>query len=186
MTLFKSPEKVKLTRDCPAVQIPSGTPTTLLSGSEVLITQSLGGTYTVLTDEGYMVRVGNQDADALGLQAQARSKIAAESMTHEDVEKAVIEQLKSCYDPEIPVNILELGLVYDRQVQPLPGGGFKVEVKMTLTAPGCGMGGTLSADVKSKVLTIPGVKEADVQLVWDPPWNPSRMSDAAKLDLGFM
>ena len=184
-------EKVTLARDCDAVEIPSGYRITLPAGTGVAITQSLGGTYTVVTDYGFMVRISERDADALG-KAGATAAAAQAPSAHAGaeaagpVEELVWERLKTCYDPEIPVNIVDLGLVYRCEVQPLPEGGSRVEVEITLTAPGCGMGPILQADVQSKILGVPGVKEADVQVVFEPAWDPSRMSDAARLELGMM
>lgn len=180
-------ETVKLKRACEATQIPSGSKMIIPAGTEVRITQSLGGTYTVITDEGIMVRIAEKDADALGVEASDDTlKGEASSGSGKSIEQRVWDQLKTCYDPEIPVNIADLGLIYLCQVSPLPEGGNKVQIKMTLTAPGCGMGEVLRADVKAKVLGIPGVKQADVQLTLDPPWDQSRMSEAAKLQLGML
>ncbi|MCX8072414.1 MAG: putative Fe-S cluster assembly protein SufT [Candidatus Binatia bacterium] len=185
--MWNSEELISLRREVAAIQIPSGAPLTLPAGTEVRITQSLGGTYTVLTPWG-LARVEGKDADALGLQPEPSSTNAqavSEPTSAEEVQKAVWEQLKTCYDPEIPVNIVDLGLVYSCQVKPLEGGGYRVEVRFTLTAPGCGMGDWLAHDIRQKVESIPGVKEADVQVVFDPPWHHDMMSDAAKLELGW-
>lgn len=181
-------EPVALRRDCEAVAIPSGQKVMLHAGDEVLITQSLGGSFTVTTEHGYMVRLAGKDADALGLEpvAQPATDAAAAATNPEQVEKAVWDQLRTCYDPEIPVNIVDLGLVYHCQATPLPDGGHKVEVRFTLTAPGCGMAGSLQMDMEAKILSIPGVKECDVTVVFDPPWDRDMMSDAAKLDLGML
>jgi probable FeS assembly SUF system protein SufT len=177
-----------LQRDCDAVQIPNGYSMTLPAGTEVTIMQSLGGAFTVTTDYGYMARIAGNDADALGLEAPPA--LAGESTGAPegpaDAEKLVWEQLRTCYDPEIPVNIVELGLVYSCTVTPLETGGSRVEVKFTLTAPGCGMGEWLKQDVQSKIAAVPGVEEVDVEVVFDPPWNQSMMSEAAKLELGMM
>lgn len=184
---MKTNEPIILSRDCEAIQIPSGEKVMLPAGSRVTVTQSLGGSYTVTTDQGYLVRIANKDADAIGEEAEASQ---AERLTAAagpaDLEKLVWDQLKTCFDPEIPVNIVDLGLVYHCQVTPLPDGGNKVDVKFTLTAPGCGMGQVLKADMESKILSLSGVKDVDVEVVFDPPWDPSKMSDAAKLQLGFM
>ena len=180
-------EPIILSRDCEAIQIPSGQKVMLPAGSQVTVTQSLGGSYTVTTDQGYLVRIANTDADAIGEEAEASQ---AEKLTTAegpaDLDKLVWDQLKTCFDPEIPVNIVDLGLVYHCQVTPLPDGGNKVDVKFTLTAPGCGIGGVLIADMGSKILNLSGVKDIDVEVVFDPPWDPSMMSDAAKIQLGFM
>jgi probable FeS assembly SUF system protein SufT len=157
-------------------------------GTQVRVTQSLGGTFTVVTERGYMVRIGAKDADAIGkekvTESEARMPTTVEGP--QDIEKLVWDQLKTCYDPEIPVNIADLGLIYSCFITPLPEGGNGVEIKMTLTAPGCGMGESLKADVESKILCIPGIKAANVELVWDPPWDRSMISEAAKLELGMM
>lgn len=184
--MWNSDELISLRRDVEAVQIPSGAPLTLPQGVEVRITQSLGGTYTVLTPWG-LARIEGKDADALGLEPQPGSLPASVTVpaTAEEVEKAVWDQLRTCYDPEIPVNIVDLGLVYSCQVQPLNSDGYRVEIRFTLTAPGCGMGDWLAQDIRRKVESVPGVKEADVQVVFDPPWHHDMMSDAAKLELGW-
>ena len=180
-------DEIILKRDCEAVLIPAGTKITLLAGEPVTITQALGGSFTVVI-HGNMARIDARDADALGQAAPAPAAVepapAADGSTV--TEEQVLEKLRTCYDPEIPVNIVDLGLVYDLQVQPLPSGGNRVEIKMTLTAPGCGMGPVLQQDVESKVSAIPGVKEAGVFLVWDPPWNREMLSEAARLELGMM
>ncbi len=185
-------DEILLTRNCEAVLIPAGTKVTLQAGEPVLITQALGGSYTVVIN-GNMARIEARDADALGqapapVSPSASSDQSASSDSSEPTvnEEQVLAQLRTCYDPEIPVNIVDLGLVYDLQILPLPAGGNRVEVKMTLTAPGCGMGPILQQDVEAKVSAIPGVKEAAVFLVWDPPWNRDMLSDAAKLQLGMM
>jgi probable FeS assembly SUF system protein SufT len=179
--------EIILTRDCEAVLIPAGSKITLQAGEPVVITQTLGGSFTVVI-HGNMARIDARDADALGRTPPAplpgESSAAPEAATV--TEEQVMEKLRTCYDPEIPVNIVELGLVYDLQIQPLPAGGWRVEIKMTLTAPGCGMGPVLQQDVESKVSAIPGVKEAAVFLVWDPPWNRDMLSETAKLELGLM
>lgn len=181
-------EVIKLSRDCEGVQIPSGNKVKLPAGSQVRVTQSLGGSYTVITEEGFMVRIAGEDGDALGQAAPASSQasVSAEPKEPAEIEKLVWDRMRTCFDPEIPVNIVDLGLVYLCRVKPLPEGGNKVDVQMTLTAPGCGMGESLKEDVRSKILRLPGVKEAHVELVLEPPWNPSRMSEAAKLQLGML
>jgi probable FeS assembly SUF system protein SufT len=176
-------ETTILRRDCHAVLIPAGTRVALPAGEEVTITQALGGSHTVMA-RGQLVRIDAADADALGKEAP---KVPQNSTALDRVdEEQIWGQLKTCYDPEIPVDIVNLGLVYDLVITPLPGGGNSVQVKMTLTAPGCGMGAVLADDVRIKLLQIPGVNEADVQLVWDPPWNRDMMSEAAKLELGML
>lgn len=177
-------ERITLTRECEAIEIPSGYRVTLPAGTGVVITQALGGAYTVATDDGYMVRISERDAEALG---KARAAAAEQApLAGRDLEQAIWDRMRTCYDPEIPVNIVDLGLVYRCDVEPLPEGGSRVAVDITLTAPGCGMGPILQADVQSKILELPGVKEADVQVVFEPAWDPSRMSEAARLELGMM
>jgi probable FeS assembly SUF system protein SufT len=174
---------IVLRRDCAATLVPLGTAITLESGRPVIITQALGSSYTVLID-GNLARIDGRDADALGFEPAVRRQPAADAGPV--AEARIWEQLRTCYDPEIPVNIVDLGLIYDCQVIPLPAGGSKVEVKMTLTAPGCGMSEILKTDIENKIREMPGVAEAVVEVVWDPPWNQSMMSDTAKLELGLM
>ncbi|MDP9097987.1 MAG: putative Fe-S cluster assembly protein SufT [Verrucomicrobiota bacterium] len=177
-----------LARDVEAIQIPSGQKTTIPAGTPGVITQTLGGSYTIATYQG-LSRVAEKDLDALGLEKPAAVNGAekpASSSTGEVDEKMVWNQLKQCFDPEIPVNIVDLGLVYDCQLSKRPEGGTKVDVKMTLTAPGCGMGPAIAHDAQSKILTIDGVDEADVQLVWDPPWNQGMISEAGRMKLGMV
>lgn len=178
-----------LTRDCEAIQIPSGTAFTLEKGTQGVITQTLGGSYTVATPYG-LSRIAEKDLDALGLEDLATSG-SSETKKVERTNGAVSEdevwtQLKQCYDPEIPVNVVDLGLVYDCKLLKKDDGGTKVEVKMTLTAPGCGMGPAIAHDAQSKILSIDGVDEADVQLVWDPPWNQSMISEVGRMKLGMV
>jgi probable FeS assembly SUF system protein SufT len=185
----KTNEPIKLSRDLEAVGIPSGEKMALPAGTEVRVMQSLGGTYTLMTDLGYMVRIDGKDADAIGQEvARPSSQPGSPAVAGgpAEVERLVWDQLRTVYDPEIPVNVVELGLIYSCKVTPLPGGGNKVDVVMTLTAPGCGMGDVLREDAKSKILSVPGVKEASVEMVIEPPWNPDMMSEAAKLELGMM
>ncbi len=179
---------IELKREVVATTIPYGQKTTLAQGSSVEITQELGGSYTVLTDFG-LLRIEGKDADALGRESGAAPKPVAAAEMPTDAKAVATEvwnQMKSCYDPEIPVNIVELGLVYENKVEPMPEGGFKVDVKFTLTAPGCGMGPILQSEVRDKVLNIPGVKFANIEVVFEPQWTQSMMSDAAKLQLGMM
>jgi probable FeS assembly SUF system protein SufT len=175
-----------LTRDCAAIQIPAGNTILLPAGSTVFITQSLGGSYTVATEMG-LARLSAQNADALGLEVPtgaATPEVAHAADAPVD-EKRVWDQLKTCYDPEIPVNIVDLGLIYDCQITPRNSDGALVTVKMTLTAPGCGMGPVLAQEAKSKIESLPGVGEAEVDLVWDPPWNQAMISEAGKMQLGI-
>jgi probable FeS assembly SUF system protein SufT len=176
-------KEATVSRDVPAREIPSGTPITLKAGDPVIITQSLGGSYTVMTPVGFLARIDGKDADAIGEPVLVEDAASQEGKT---TEQRAWDLLKTCYDPEIPVNIVDLGLVYSCQLSPRPDGGEKIEVKFTLTAPGCGMGDVLREDIKSKLLTIPGIQEADVQVVFDPPWSLQMMSDVAKLQLGMM
>jgi len=176
-------KEVTTTREIEAREIPSGTKLMIPEGTPLAITQSLGGSYTVMTPYGSMVRIDGKDADAIGQEAAAEQEAAAGGKTTEEL---AWDQLRTCYDPEIPVNIVDLGLVYQCGATPLPDGGSKVEVRFTLTAPGCGMGDVLREDIKGKLLSLPDVKEADVQVLFDPPWNMSMMSEAAKLQLGLM
>jgi probable FeS assembly SUF system protein SufT len=167
--------------------VPVGTKVTLQKGEQAYLTQSLGGTYTVVVN-GNMFRIESKDADALGLEAAARpATTPGQPRSKEELEKEVWNQLKTCYDPEIPVNIVDLGLIYDCQLVPQSAGGtFRADVKMTLTAPGCGMGPVLAQDVQNKLMSVEEIDEANVELVWDPPWNQGMMTEAAKLQLGLM
>jgi probable FeS assembly SUF system protein SufT len=175
-----------LSRACEAIQIPSGNKMTLPAGTQGVITQTLGGSYTIATPHG-LSRIADKDLDALGLEKPASTNGAPKTAAGGEVdEKAVWDQLKQCFDPEIPVNIVDLGLVYDCRLMDKPEGGKKVEVKMTLTAPGCGMGPAIAHDAQSKILSIDGIDEADVQLVWDPPWNQSMISEAGRMKLGMI
>ena len=175
--------EISLTRDCDAIQIPSGHPIILPAGMHVIITQSLGGTYTVATPGG-LARIELKDGDALGLQALSSNE---ETKKHEGpAEEAVWSQLKTVFDPEIPVNVVDLGLIYDCRVDRKESGGNSVLVRMTLTAPGCGMGPAIAADARQKILAIEGVDDAEVELVWDPPWNQSMISEEGRMKLGLV
>jgi probable FeS assembly SUF system protein SufT len=178
-------ESITLSRDVEAAIVPVGSKVTLQKGEQAYITQSLGGSYTVVVN-GNMFRIENQDADALGLQPMAKPEPTGMPVAPEQLEKEIWNQLRSCYDPEIPVNIVDLGLIYDCHITPLGTGSHRVEVKMTLTAPGCGMGPMLAQDVQSRVLSLEGVEDVSVELVWDPPWNQAMMGEAAKLQLGLL
>ena len=177
-------EPITLSRACEVIEIPSGIRTTVPAGTIVRIMQSLGSSYTVATDRGYMYRVDANDTDALGLSnpATAQSPAAQEETLSDQM---VWDQLKSVYDPEIPVNIVDLGLVYLCLITPREEAGNRIDIKMSMTAPGCGMGDVLKADVENKLSRLPGVEEVHVEVVFDPPWHPGLMSDAAKLQLGF-
>lgn len=179
-------EQVLIAREVEAIQIPEGTRIRLPEGMEVLITQELGGAFTIMTSRGLMYRIDPNDADALGKEVTKVEIDESAAETKEAVEERVWEQMKRCYDPEIPVNIVDLGLIYNCDVGEQPEGGHSVEVKMTLTAPGCGMGPVLAEDVKNRVQEVPGVDNVHVEVVFDPPWNPNMMTEAARLQLGFM
>jgi probable FeS assembly SUF system protein SufT len=178
-------EPILLQRDCEVTQIPSGQVSQLKKGTSVTITQSLGGSYTIVPTTGGMYRIANQDADALGFQKDSNEASPNPSDAGPVDELAIWSQLKTCFDPEIPVNIVDLGLIYDMKVSSLLNAGQRVDVKMTLTAPGCGMGPSIAADARQKILSIPGIVEADVQLVWDPPWNQSMISVEGRNRLGM-
>ena len=177
-----SSEPFNLARDCQAIMVPGGEAVKLPAGSIGYITQSLGGSFTVYLD-GNLFRIAGEDADALGKPVPPRPQLPDDA-TDADVEDLIWKQLKTCYDPEIPVDVVELGLIYECVLRSLDG-GRKVEVKMTLTAPGCGMGEVLVADVRDKLEAIPTIVEADVELVFDPPWNASMMSEEARLETGM-
>ena len=180
----RSSEPVRFERDCAAVMVPQGEAVTLPAGSVGYITQSLGGSYTVFV-EGNLFRIAGKDADAIGKEPPPPLELP-EDASDEDVEALVWRQLRTCFDPEIPFNIVDLGLVYEANLRHREDGRRTVEVKMTLTAPGCGMGEILVDDVRSKLEMIPTVAEADVELVFDPPWGRHMMSEAAKLETGML
>jgi probable FeS assembly SUF system protein SufT len=175
-----SKEQLELSRDVEATQIPSGIPHKLSAGTKVRLMQSLGGSYTVMTDFGYMARIDAKDADALGLTPSAATTEAPQEFS----ETLVWDQLRTVYDPEIPVNVVDLGLIYACQITPVAEGN-KIDIKMTMTAPGCGMSDVLKADIQSKLSSLPTVKELNVEVVFDPPWHPGRMSEGARLQLGL-
>jgi probable FeS assembly SUF system protein SufT len=178
-------ERVEISRDCEAVQIPSGQIIELKQGTEVYVTQSLGGSYTVQVPAyGGLYRIAGRNADALGKDAAAVQAAHGEN-PGSDLEAMVWEQLRTCYDPEIPVNIVDLGLVYSLSVTRQPDGTDAVDVKMTLTAQGCGMGGSIAMDARQKILELPGVSDANVEVVWDPPWNPQMISPEGRERLGL-
>jgi probable FeS assembly SUF system protein SufT len=177
-------EPVTFARDCPAVLIPAGERVTLPTGSAGFLTQALGGSFTIYI-EGNLFRVAGKDGDAIGKPTIAAPEIP-EDATEADVESAVWQQLRTCYDPEIPINIVELGLVYECQIDKSEAGERTVHVRMTVTAPGCGMGEILLEDVKDKVGLLPTVAAVDVELVFDPPWNQGMMSEAARLEAGLL
>lgn len=177
-------EPIVFARDCPAVMVPQGQEVTLPAGETGYITQALGGSFTVYVD-GNLFRIQGSDADAIGKAPPEALQVDAQA-TDEDVEKIVWQQLRTCFDPEIPVNIVDLGLVYECDVSHHEDGTRKVTVKLTLTAPGCGMGDILVDDARHKLEAIPTVTEVDVELTFDPPWNYTMMSDEAKLETGML
>lgn len=173
----------QFSRDCDVVMIPSGDEVTMPAGTAGYITQALGGSFTVFV-EGNLFRVAGIDADSIGKQPVEPPSLSADA-TEDDVEKLIWDQLKTCYDPEIPVNIVDLGLVYRCDLEKAENGERRVSVDMTLTAPGCGMGPILVEDVRAKISIIPTIETVDVELVFDPPWNHMMMSEAAKLETGM-
>jgi probable FeS assembly SUF system protein SufT len=175
-----SNEQIVLSRDVDGTQIPSGIPQRLIAGTKARLMQALGGSYTVMTDIGYMVRVDAKDADALGLTPTS----AAADAPQEFSEKLVWDKLRTVYDPEIPVNVVDLGLIYDCHIAPVAEGN-KIDIKMTMTAPGCGMADVLKSDIQRKISDLPTVKELNVEVVFEPPWHPGKMSEAARLQLGL-
>ena len=180
----RSSEPVRFERDCPVVLVPQGDAVTLPAGSVGYITQALGGSYTVFV-EGNLFRIAGIDADAIGKDPLQPLSLPA-GADDEAVEQLVWKQLRTCFDPEIPINVVDLGLVYEAVVSVRDDGQRLVEVKMTLTAPGCGMGEVLVDDVRNKLELIPTVAEADVELVFDPPWSRHMMSEAARLETGML
>ncbi len=176
-------ETIILTRDVNIVMIPDGNHGTLSKGKEVTIHQSLGDNYTVVTEHGHMVRISGTDADALGKESHELQTLVSETDS-KGVEKNCWEVMKTVYDPEIPVNIVDLGLVYECNVEPAKLGN-DVQIKMTLTAPGCGMGPVIQGDVEKGVRTLPGVNSVNVEIVLDPPWSRDMMSEVAQVQLGL-
>ena len=174
-------EKIRLLRDVDAYLVPSGDEIKLLAGNLVRITQALGGNYTVLTN-GNMAQITSENADALGLETEEKELSEGCGVFSE---QQVWDQLKTCYDPEIPVNIVDLGLIYDLIIKDGKRGKF-VEIKMTLTAPGCGMGDIIAGEAERKVRAIEAVEFAKVELVWEPMWDRNMMSEAAQLELGML
>lgn len=189
---MKNANAVVLSRNVEATIVPAGEPAILNAGQKAQITQELGGTYTVLVN-GNLFRIEHADGDALGREIKVSkvSETSSEngiSRSEEELETEIWNQLKTCFDPEIPVNIVDLGLIYDCVLHPKKADetGRQVDVKMTLTAPGCGMGPMIAQDVQNKLMCIEEVAEANVALVWEPQWNQSMMSEAAQLQLGLM
>jgi len=180
-------EEVTLIRQVDAIQIPSGDTMTLPEGTPVVITQTLGGTYTVATSNG-LVRIASQDADALGVDVEESKKRKEESDQMKDapLEDQVWHAMKQVYDPEIPVDIVNLGLIYDCAIDEDGEDGVEVSVKMTLTAPGCGMGPVIAADAQAKIMNIEEVEKASVDVVWEPAWNQDMISEEGKMKLGMI
>jgi probable FeS assembly SUF system protein SufT len=181
-------DPIKLTRDAQTVAVPAGYAVTLPQGTEVVITQSLGGSYTLLVPSyGGLFRLNSHDADAIGKEVPPEvSAAVTQPLSGEELEQRIWQVLKTCYDPEIPVNIVDLGLIYEMKILPVSENtASRVEVKMTLTAQGCGMGTSIASDAQFKLLDLPGVKEADVQVVWEPAWTPQRISPEGKAILGI-
>jgi len=178
-----------LVRDCPAVLIPSGRAVTLRGGTEVVVVQSLGGSFTIQTDGDALARIAATDADALAMTSHGRLQRAPDDRASDEAGQfsldAVIDALKTVYDPEIPINVVDLGLIYAYEASLLEDGSHRVEIKMSMTAPGCGMGDVLKEDARQRVGAVPGVGAVDVELVWDPPWDLSRLSEDARLELGM-
>jgi len=183
MMYSQTSEPVRFERDCAAVMVPQGEAVTLPAGQVGYITQALGGSFTVFV-EGNLFRIANADADAIGKEPMVALSLA-EGADDEAVEKLLWSQLRTCFDPEIPINIVDLGLVYACDLKARDDGQRGVDVRLTLTAPGCGMGDILVEDVRSKLALIPTVAEVDVELVFDPPWNREMMSESAKLETGM-
>lgn len=182
---MKPREIITLSRNVSARLIPSGALIELPMGTELFITQDLGGDYTVQV-YGNLATIDGKDADALG--KEPKDTLAGIDLENTPLEELVWSQLKTCYDPEIPVNIVDLGLIYECEIQPLEENEtqHKVSIKMTLTAPGCGMGPTLVGNIRQKLLNLPKISEVQVDMVFDPPWTQDKMSEAAKLQLGLL
>jgi probable FeS assembly SUF system protein SufT len=176
-------EEIQLKREVEVTAIPAGTKKRLALGTAVVVTQDLGGTFTIhATSEGGLFRIEGKDADALGRKVVAAGVVVAGKEVGEEEIWAV---LKTCYDPEIPVNIVDLGLIYSMVLKPTEGGGKRAEVKMTLTAPGCGMGPSIAADARQKILSLSGVREAEVDVVWEPAWGPQMITPDGRKKLGM-
>lgn len=182
--MYTRGDPVALTRDCEAVLIPAGDRVVVPKDTEVIIAQALGGSYTVYVS-GNMVRIAGHDADALGIEPEPEPEIA-EDAGEQDLEQFCWDRMKTCYDPEIPVNIVDLGLVYNFHLTPVGDHRYHAHVDMTLTAPGCGMGDIIASDVQIKLERVPQIEKAHVELVFEPPWNQDMMSDEAKLQTGML
>ena len=176
---------ITITRDCDGVLIPAGEKIQLFKGTHVRITQALGGDYTLYVN-GNLIKISGKDSDAIGIKPEIETQADIPSEFTEISKNQIWEKLSNVYDPEIPVNIVDLGLIYDLYTEPSEEIGANVHIKMTLTAPGCGMGPMIAEDAKNKVLSIPGVKDVNVELVWEPQWNKDMMTEEAKLQLGML
>jgi probable FeS assembly SUF system protein SufT len=178
---------IQISRECDAIEIPDGVPVRIPAGTEVRMAQALGGSYTVMSERGVMWRISGENADALGLEEPVSSQAeAAAKESGESLEERILAELRTCYDPEMPVNIVDLGLVHSYDVFELPDGSKRVDVTMTLTAPGCGMGEVLKREVEEKLARLPGVSQAHVEIDLSIPLDQSQMSEAARLELGLM
>jgi len=177
-------EPVTLTRDCQAIVVPAGDPVDLKAGELVYITQAMGGSFTIFF-EGNLLRIAGSDADALGKEP-VRPPVLPEGASDEEFEALVWQQMKTVYDPEIPINIVDLGLIYDCHISKEESGARDLAIRMTVTAPGCGMGEILLEDVRERVANVPTVRKVSVELVFDPPWNQSMMTEAARLEAGLL
>ncbi len=185
----ESTEWIELSRDCEAVIVPAGHTVLIPKGTRAVITQALGSSYTLsVPDYGGLVRISERDADAVGQKRASETEAPASTeapLSGEELEARIWTELRTCYDPEIPVNIVDLGLVYHLDATPIDEGRHKVDMKMTLTAPGCGMGDTIAADARYKILNIPGIEEAEVEIVWAPAWGPNMISPEGRAKLGM-
>ena len=187
MQTMNEAEIINLKRSCVAVSIPKGDKVIITKDAQVTISQSLGGSFTVL-HRGNLYRIDGDDADALGKEPLPKPTLSECIKNHDqdhEIEDLIWQQMKTCFDPEIPINIVDLGLVYKCEIKKLATGQRDVFIQMTLTAPGCGMGDILANDVKSKIELVPTVRKVDVQIVFDPPWTKENMSDAAQLEAGI-
>ncbi|MGI9258558.1 MAG: putative Fe-S cluster assembly protein SufT [Gammaproteobacteria bacterium] len=181
---YPQSETVVFSRECDAVLIPAGDPVTLPEGTSGFITQALGGSFTVYI-EGNLFRIAGMDADAIGKEPLRPPEVPADA-TEEQLETVIWQQMKTCFDPEIPINIVDLGLIYRCELTRDESNKLIVKVDMTLTAPGCGMGDILMEDVREKIEIVPTVERAEVELVFDPLWNQSMMSEEARLEAGLL
>tara|TARA_B100000579_G_scaffold425996_2_gene432567 strand:- start:51 stop:599 length:549 start_codon:yes stop_codon:yes gene_type:complete len=179
-------EIITINRDCDATLIPSGDSIKLIKGTHVRVTQALGGDYTLLVN-GNLVQISGKDADSIGLEPVVRTVNHSKADLSKLVKKELVwDQLKTVFDPEIPVNIVDLGLIYDMKLEKIETGGSRVKIKMTLTAPGCGMGPIIAQDAQNKILSIPGVIDVNVDLVWEPQWSRDMMTEEALLQMGML